>query len=419
MTVEVDVADSSYKSRRFEPGAELPEGWRWASVDDLLLTAQYGTSAKTGLDSTGVPVLRMGNIRDGALVLESLKYLPGDHREFPALFLQDGDLLFNRTNSPELVGKCTVYRGNPSPCSFASYLIRLRLKPEVVPEYLAWYINSPFGRTWIASVVSQQVGQANVNGTKLKRLRIPLPPRSEQQRIVAEIEKQFTRLDAATAALKRMLSNSGRYRASVLHSACSPNTGWSEMTVESSVQIIDYRGRTPPFSDSGIPHLRSSNVRGGRIVWEGMTFVTELSYDAFMTRGLPQNGDLLFTTEAPMGEVAPAPNEKFSIAQRMMILRTKSEALDPRFLMIQLMSPEFQAKLRYRGTGSTVTGVSSRNLRQLTLRLPPLEEQHRIVAEVERRLSVVDELERVVEANLQRARSLRQSILHRAFSGNL
>jgi len=87
--------------------------------------------------------------------------------------------------------------------------------------------------------------------------------------------------------------------------------------------------------------------------------------------------------------------------------------------MIQLMSFQFQTRLRHKGTGSTVTGVSSRNFQPIGLVVPPLAEQKRIVAEVERRLSVLEELEAIVSANLQRAKSLRQSILQRAFSGEL
>ena len=163
----------------------------------------------------------MGNIVDGrAQSCENLKSLPADHPEFPDLLLEPGDMLFNRTNSAELVGKTAVYTGTPRPCSFASYLIRVRLSAACLPTLLSAYINSHLGRSWIASVVNQQVGQANVNGSKLRALRVPLPPAAEQQRIVAEIDRHFTRIDAGVAALKRLQANLKRYRASVLKAAC-------------------------------------------------------------------------------------------------------------------------------------------------------------------------------------------------------
>jgi type I restriction enzyme S subunit len=195
--------------------------------------------------------------------------------------------------------------------------------------------------------------------------------------------------------------------------------GWVWATVEQCIKIIDYRGRTPPYSGKGIPHLRSSNIRSGQVAWNDLRYVTEETYQKYMTRGLPQRGDLLFTTEAPLGEVAFAPEKRFSLAQRMMILRPEKGFLSPGFLKYQIMSTDFQQLIRYRETGSTVTGISSRNFRPIPLRVPPIAEQHRIVAEVERRLSVVGELEKQVDAALRRAERLRQAVLKRAFQGRL
>ncbi|HEY9899311.1 MAG TPA: restriction endonuclease subunit S [Pantanalinema sp.] len=166
----------------------LPEGWCWATVDELAVLTQYGSSAKTYEDPSGIPVLRMGNIVDGTLLMEGLKYLPADHDEFPELFLEAGDILFNRTNSPELVGKTAVFEGADGPVSFASYLIRVRVR-GCLPQIVSMYINSPFGRAWVGENINQQVGQANINGSKLRALTIPVPPLEEQRHIVAVVER--------------------------------------------------------------------------------------------------------------------------------------------------------------------------------------------------------------------------------------
>jgi type I restriction enzyme, S subunit len=197
----------------------LPTGWCWATVDDVIEQCQYGSSAKTGEDPSGIPVLRMGNIQDGRLDLSNLKYLPHNHHEFPNLLLQEGDLLFNRTNSVELVGKSAVYLGQPSPCSYASYLVALRFGLGCDPKYLCHFLNSHHGKVWVRSVVSQQVGQANVNSTKLRALRFPLAPLNEQRRIIAKIEELVSDLDAGVAALERIKASLKRYRAAVLKAA--------------------------------------------------------------------------------------------------------------------------------------------------------------------------------------------------------
>ena len=183
----------------------LPEGWCWATVNQVSDGVHYGSSTKTSPDQHGVPVLRMGNIQDGTLSLDNLKYLPPDHSEFPRLLLAAGDLLFNRTNSAELVGKTAVYRGSPDPCSFASYLIRVRMLRPHLSRIVANALNGPHGRAWVASVVSQQVGQANVNGTKLRAFPFPLPPETEQGEIVRRSADAADSITQSTAAINALL----------------------------------------------------------------------------------------------------------------------------------------------------------------------------------------------------------------------
>jgi type I restriction enzyme S subunit len=194
----------------------LPEGWCWATVEQLALEIRYGTSAKTRKDGGhDIPVLRMGNIVEGYLDYSELKYLPSNHAEFPDLLLAPGDILFNRTNSPELVGKTAVVTQTAS-ASFASYLIRVRVATDVQPRYVSHFINSPAGRQWIKRVVSQQVGQANVNGSKLKACAIPMPPAAEQARIVEEVERVFSLVFATALQTKHDLDRCARLRQSIL-----------------------------------------------------------------------------------------------------------------------------------------------------------------------------------------------------------
>ncbi|MGI8513671.1 MAG: restriction endonuclease subunit S [Acidimicrobiia bacterium] len=200
----------------------LPTGWQWVSIDQIASRIEYGTSTKAGSDSTGgVPVLRMGNIVEGTIDFSRLKFLPAEHPDSSRFVLEPGDLLFNRTNSPELVGKSAVFQASHMSATFASYLIRVQFLPGVVPHYVAYVINSPFGRSYIARVRSQQVGQANVNGSKLAAFPVPLPPTSEQHRIVAEVERQFSIIDAMAKTIDAGLQRVGALRQSILSKAFS------------------------------------------------------------------------------------------------------------------------------------------------------------------------------------------------------
>jgi type I restriction enzyme S subunit len=195
--------------------------WPVVSLEEVTESQIYGSSVKATTDPAGVPILRMGNIRDGALVVDQLKYIRPDHPDVEKCRLQPGDLLFNRTNSPELVGKSAVFRRGPDPTVFASYLIRVRLSRDCDPDWAALVINSHLGRRYVASVRTQQVGQANVNGTKLAAMPIPLPPPEEQRRLMAEVERQLSVLDAMDAQIDRALRRSGALRRSILEQAFS------------------------------------------------------------------------------------------------------------------------------------------------------------------------------------------------------
>ena len=267
----------NWKARYKEPGAPdtadlppLPEGWCWATVKQCSSLIQYGSSARASYNSAGIPILRMGNVTtDGRFLLDDLKYLPPDHSEFPDLFLNPGDLLFNRTNSADLVGKTAVYSGNPSPCSFASYLIRVRLVEGVLPEFLVCSINGIFGKLWIKRVVNQTVGQANVNGTKLAGFTFPLPPRAEQSEIVKAVEEQLSIIDHLGADLDAKLIAAQSLRQGILRRAFSgrlvPQNPNDEPASELLKRIADQReARAREASGASRPARITYNRKSGR-----------------------------------------------------------------------------------------------------------------------------------------------------------
>lgn len=188
----------------------LPESWLWVRIEEIAQAIDYGTSQKTGNDSSLVPVYRMGNIVDGRLIDDGFKYLPPDIDDLPKLYLKRNDILFNRTNSYELVGKSALYTGQNDHATFASYLIRVRLSEKrLQPIFFGLAMNAPYFRsTQIEPEIVQQCGQANFNGTKLSLCLVPLPPLNEQGRIVAKIDDFMTLCDTleqhiATATRKQ------------------------------------------------------------------------------------------------------------------------------------------------------------------------------------------------------------------------
>ena len=377
----------------------------------------------------------MGNIQNGSLDLEKLKYLPVDHNEFPKLLLEPGDVLFNRTNSAELVGKTAVYRGSPAKCSFASYLIALRLS-EGVPEWVSYYLNSSFGRKWIKSVVSQQVGQANVNGSKLKDFEIPFPPVLEQRRIVARIEELFSRLDAGVAALRHAKAQLQRYRQSVLAAAVTgslpglqpiPPEAWRP--ISDVIKTLD-QGWSPKCESTSAESedewavIKTTAIQPGSFLdYENKKLPSKLEPRVHLELKI---GDLLLTRAGPRSRVGVAcyvrkVRPKLMLCDKAYRVRLEPKKATPGFIELVLNSPRFVDALDDMKSGISDSGLNltQKRFAELLIPLPTLAAQHQIVAEVEARTTAIDHLEAELDRQITRSNRLSQSVLTAAFAVNL
>ena len=200
---------------------EVPEGWIWERIGNYVIQTDYGLSEKTFAATDGVPVLKMGDIQGGSVILGGQKAVPPTTEGLPYLFLEPDDLLYNRTNSAELVGKTGIFRGAARQYSFASYLIRIRCASGMVsPTFLNFAMNAPmFRETEIVPHLKQQCGQANVNGTILRNMRIPVPPAAEQHRIVAKVDELMALCDNLKADLATAHQRQGTLADTLIESA--------------------------------------------------------------------------------------------------------------------------------------------------------------------------------------------------------
>jgi type I restriction enzyme S subunit len=172
--------------------------------------------------------------------------------------------------------------------------------------------------------------------------------------------------------------------------------GWSWAPLQDVVRFIDYRGRTPTKTTSGVPLITAKNIRRGFISETPREFVAETEFDRWMTRGLPRVGDVLFTTEAPMGNAAVVRSEeRFALAQRTITLAPYAD-FDGEFLEMLLLSQWFGKELSKRATGMTATGIKAAKLRLIRIPVPPLGEQKRLVACAADLLEGCRELQQVI-----------------------
>ena len=179
-------ADGSVKCIENEIPFELPDGWTWTRIKTVSIDLPYGTSKKAN-SSGKVAVLRMGNLQDGEIDYSDLVY-SSDEADIEKYYLLENDLLFNRTNSAEWVGKTSIYRGD-TPAIYAGYLIRIRT--PLCGEYLNAVMNSSYAKNYCIRVKTDAVNQSNINAQKLGMFLAPVAPIKEQHRIVTSFKRTF------------------------------------------------------------------------------------------------------------------------------------------------------------------------------------------------------------------------------------
>jgi type I restriction enzyme S subunit len=179
----------------------FPDNWQMCSLGEITTSSQYGISSSLG-GNYSVPILKMNNLQDGHIDLRDLDYIQLSKAEMESLMLNKGDLLINRTNSPDLVGKAAIY-DLAGEYVFASYLVRFRLGPSVLPAFVNYFLNSEPGQRKLKLLATKAVSQANINPSILKRrLFVPIPPLPEQRAIAAalsEVDTLITSLDRLIA----------------------------------------------------------------------------------------------------------------------------------------------------------------------------------------------------------------------------
>jgi type I restriction enzyme S subunit len=194
----------------------LPEGWVWCRLGQTTYGFQYGTSSKSS-KSGKVPVLRMGNLQKGTIDWDCLVY-SSDQEDIAKFDLHLGDLLFNRTNSRELVGKTAIFDGLKQ-AIYAGYLVRFGMAGGIIPEYANMVMNSVLHRNWCNEVKTDALGQSNINATKLSLFRFPLPPIDEQKAIVTKVEKLLALCDQLETQITQNQTHADQLMQAVLREA--------------------------------------------------------------------------------------------------------------------------------------------------------------------------------------------------------
>ncbi len=441
-----------------------------SEVADLVRGVSYPkTDAREEPAPGYVPMLRATNIQNASLVLDSDMVFVAERNVAPDQLLRPGDIVVaTSSGSKHLVGKSGQLHANWRG-SFGAFCATVRPRTSIHPRYLALFFQAP---AFWRQITKKAVG-VNINNLRrgdLESLELPLPPLAVQASIVAEVERQLSRLDDAVASLRRIKANLKRYKAAVLKAAVNgclvlaeaelarqedrsyesgdqllqrilqkrraqatdkgkykepaamstsppePPPGWTWATIEAlTKKVSDGVHKKPEYRASGVPFVTVKNLTAGDgISFEQLNYISEEDHREFCKRTHPERGDLLVSKDGTLGVVRLVETDRaFSIFVSIALVKPVLGEMS-RYLRVALESSVLQEQMVPKGSG--LQHIHLEDLRQDCVPVPPLSEQHRIVAEVDRRLSIVREVEAEVDANLKRAQMLRQRVLAHLFA---
>jgi type I restriction enzyme S subunit len=290
------------------------------------------------------------------------------------------------------------------------------LRNRLLDEWLVYYFYYKDLKEFVTGLTVPKLNQG-----QLKTIPIPLPPLATQQKIVAKLDAIFFQIDTAKAAAEANADNAEALFLSYLNEVFERGgKDWTTSELGKITKFIDYRGKTPAKTSSGVRLITAKNVKFGFVNKEPCEYIAEDAYDKWMTRGIPIKGDVLFTTEAPLANVAQLDtDERVVFAQRLIILQPKNNEIDSEFLKFSLLSRKVQNDIISKGTGATVSGIKASLLKLILIEFPSIAKQKEIC----KRLSTVYlesiRLKKYYEYKIVNLNAYRNSILQRAFSGEL
>jgi type I restriction enzyme, S subunit len=426
----------AYKDSGIEWLGEIPVNWNVRPVKRIFrvvngATPASGESTFWDGDIPWVTPEDLGDLSEARIHEVRRRITEGGYRSCGTTIVPQGSLVLS-TRAPighlAIAGmdlctnqgcKSLVFRREISKEYFFYQLLAAK------PELLSWGQGSTF----------QELGS-----NQLANVPLIEPSASQQRSIAAFLDREIAKLDALVVKKERLIELLQEKRTALVTNAVTKGLDSNAPMKDSGVEwlgqipahwtikpltkfvleISDYWGKTPEKVASGVFLVTARNVRMGRIDYDcSQEFIAEEDYKIVMRRGLPKAGDILFTTEAPLGNIALVDREDIALAQRIIRFRMHSQYFDSRFTLYEMMSDAFQVQLQTLSTGSTAEGLKASKLSMLKLIAPPLTEQRSIALFVDRSVERIDDLVEEVRKAIKLLQELRAGLISAAITGKI
>lgn len=414
-----------------------PVKWELKSIGEWGITADSGfASGAHNSTGNGVVHLRPMNIdREGRLDFTLTKFVDA---EVSSKRIEKGDVLFNNTNSSELVGKTAIFDEN-QPLAFSNHMTRLKVPKETVDaKYFAMRLHTLWSDGYFKEICSNHVNQASVSTKRLLQVNIALPPIEVQRKIVETIDANLSRIDKALIEIEQGRSQSESLVRSIRRDVFSPEKlpeKW-EMTSVGAI-LLPFKGKRLTqrgWSPQCLNHTRESADKWGVLK---TTAIQPGEFQPQFHKELPtslepkpeievKQGDIIMTATGPRNRcgipclVVETPS-RLMMSGKMFRARTDESICDPRWLLGFLLSDAGQSQLERLKVGSSDSSVSigAVQFERVELPLPPLMIQQEILHEMDQKVASTKHFDRAIESTSMQAVLLRRALLHAAFSGKL
>lgn len=402
--------------------SELPAGWEWSTIGEvgqIQLGRQRSPKWHTGDHMR--PYLRVANVFEDRIDLSSVMEMDFPPDQYVRFKLEPGDILLNEGQSPEWVGRPAMYRGELPGACFTNSLIRFRPYPGIDGKYALLLFRHHLHSRRFMREARITTNIAHLSSSRFASVEFPVPPLSEQQRIVAAIEEHFSRLDAAEVEVQRAQLRLESFWDAALD--CSLRDEWPRVALDElndDVRPICY-GILKPKTDGvpSVPYVEVRSISGGRIDVDGLHRTTAEMHQQFIRSELKED-DVVLAIRGSFDRAAVVPVELAgaNVSRDVARIAPRAELL-PAFLALFLESREAMSFFRARARGVAVQGINIGDLRQLPVPAPSLEDQRQTIEFMARVSQQRDTIRSELGHAAKRASRLRRAVLAAAFSGRL